>query len=1411
MDVRLDVVRDHAAEVARRQHVQDLATNIVQALFRLARQTSMHAMDNQAMLRQLTDTVQAVRDYAQETGSNPSVLFSLGSVFVGGQLLRGNRSTYEGALELAETLRRFDVSEITIAKAATEQDLQAFVMALRDATRGKRGDLPERPSPRVRLRSLSQIAGQRDLSVNAVDPDTAVVRTYSSAIVVMRRFFEQLGKGKYTLPHRIKRVAQRLVDLSRGQTPAFLGVTSARNQNADEAGRAVNSAILALSMARQVTDDNVLLARLAMAALLYDAGRIRLLAGMGGIGGVMPRLGDAGERELPASSAAVLTALGRVNEPSVVRTVLAYEAQWARRGRELGPVYGGLRPPAMLARILAVARTYNDFCTPEPGHEAPSADQAIAALGANLVDPADRTVLRLLIAALGIFPTGTLVELSTREIALVVGASTNPAEAHLPRVRLVVDANGGTLARPIEIHLAAKPQRGEPTRRITRLVASADDPKAIELRKLAEAQPVVASPPPEEPPSSEQPISALSGNYPTLESRLGPEREARSERKSRDPAPRVITAPPVSAQARPSPPPGAREAITTPPPRAVAAMQVPPSPALPRISSAPPPEPSPSHTRPTRSMRAVEEPRPEPPAPPARRSAPPPAPDVDEGGGATRAIRWGDQAALLARLRATVGAAGDGSVAVGEAEPQAEPAVTRAFVAPPAEPRPSPVPAAPAQAQAQQAPPRESSPAPPAAHAHVIPGWGPAPAEPSAAGTFAKSPLTHLLVYMLDRRLSGTAVFYTPDQLVHGIYFDQGIAAKVRTGGMIAPLDRVIFDMGRLDEDTLRQTLMEVSKRKTLHGRLLVSKGLLSRADVLEVLRQQLVRKTTALSEMPAATSYEFFEGFNLLEGYGGPELIHCEPLALIMACIRLRGADKLIDATLAKLGDRPLGLHLEAETRRFELSRDEAAVADFLRVRRSSVRELIEAGVAQERLVRQVVYALVITRHIDLGKPPVGVGVVVPKPGAVPDAPERPSALPPPPSGAPARAAAQTLPSESFVDRSSRAAPPREASFDSRREPPVEASAPPPQAFEVERRAAPPARGTQAAPSSSPTPAPPREAPKPSREAAPSREPSREPAREPPRQAPTFEVQREPPRAAPPAREAAPPRAAPQPAAAPRDEHADEGGLSAEHAARKAEIDKRAASIEKEDLYTTLGVERAADGQAVQQAYFALVKKWHPDRLPAPLADVKPVVAKVFARMAEAYQTLSDEKRRADYDATLASGGGTAEADAHVARVVDAAFEFQKAEVLLKKNDLVGAEVLVKRALLADPDQPEYLVMAAWLQALRRPDPPALAEGQTTTFYDDLIKTLDAVIGKNPSFERAIFYRGMLLKRAGRHDKAIRDFSRVASINPKNLDAVREVRVWEMRSKGASSTGNKPAAAGKSGDAGLLGKLFKK
>jgi tetratricopeptide (TPR) repeat protein len=263
---------------------------------------------------------------------------------------------------------------------------------------------------------------------------------------------------------------------------------------------------------------------------------------------------------------------------------------------------------------------------------------------------------------------------------------------------------------------------------------------------------------------------------------------------------------------------------------------------------------------------------------------------------------------------------------------------------------------------------------------------------------------------------------------------------------------------------------------------------------------------------------------------------------------------------------------------------------------------------------------------------------------------------------------------------------------------------------------------------------------------------------------------------------------------------------VTPELAARRQQIVERAAQIDREEYFEMLGVTRESTFDEVREAFFNLAKTWHPDRLPPQLADVKEACGRVFARMSEAHATLSDGEKRGKYMKLMTEGGATPEAQDKIAAVVGAATEFQKAEICLRRNDYAQAETLVKKAYKADP-QPEYLAMIAWLDALK-PD------HQTPQATQQSIARLDQAIKQNEKLERAYFWRGMLHKRMNNTGRAVNDFRKAAELNPRNIDAVREVRLFEMRKERGSNPPSRPGGPAPKKEetkGGLFGKLFKK
>ncbi|XP_055859399.1 protein tumorous imaginal discs, mitochondrial isoform X2 [Episyrphus balteatus] len=70
-----------------------------------------------------------------------------------------------------------------------------------------------------------------------------------------------------------------------------------------------------------------------------------------------------------------------------------------------------------------------------------------------------------------------------------------------------------------------------------------------------------------------------------------------------------------------------------------------------------------------------------------------------------------------------------------------------------------------------------------------------------------------------------------------------------------------------------------------------------------------------------------------------------------------------------------------------------------------------------------------------------------------------------------------------------------------------------------------------------------------------------------------------------------------------------------------------RSGRLNKSDYYQTLGVPKNASAKDIKKAYYQLAKKYHPD------TNKDPNSGKKFQEVSEAYEVLSDEQKRREYD----------------------------------------------------------------------------------------------------------------------------------------------------------------------------------
>jgi curved DNA-binding protein CbpA len=244
-------------------------------------------------------------------------------------------------------------------------------------------------------------------------------------------------------------------------------------------------------------------------------------------------------------------------------------------------------------------------------------------------------------------------------------------------------------------------------------------------------------------------------------------------------------------------------------------------------------------------------------------------------------------------------------------------------------------------------------------------------------------------------------------------------------------------------------------------------------------------------------------------------------------------------------------------------------------------------------------------------------------------------------------------------------------------------------------------------------------------------------------------------------------------------------------------ELSELARTIDSVTHYQALEVATDATMGTIQDAFLKGARKWHPDMWRGAEASANRDAARVFARLKEAHDVLIDKDKRSEYDKNRTSRLEEAAEQEQVRQILQAAGQFHKAQIMAKRHDFAAAEALARDAFEGDPAQLEYGAFYAWVAA-QNPQRKDKA-------FDELVVLLNRAIDDNPENPQLRFYRATVLKRAGRINEAIKDFSFVCENDPHNLEAKSELRVFKMR----SLTPREQPAAKLSGT--FLNKLLKK
>jgi curved DNA-binding protein CbpA len=184
----------------------------------------------------------------------------------------------------------------------------------------------------------------------------------------------------------------------------------------------------------------------------------------------------------------------------------------------------------------------------------------------------------------------------------------------------------------------------------------------------------------------------------------------------------------------------------------------------------------------------------------------------------------------------------------------------------------------------------------------------------------------------------------------------------------------------------------------------------------------------------------------------------------------------------------------------------------------------------------------------------------------------------------------------------------------------------------------------------------------------------------------------------APPAREES--RPAPEPR---KREAAEAPDTSGQEKELLADIAAKHASLETADYYQLLEVSPGASDDDIKKGYYAMAKKYHPDRHHYPhLREVQGLLEELFAKVTVAYQELSDPASRRRYDGArqektrvtsegVRDSGGPGAAPYTVPHEVVAERHYQQGYTHFERMEYFDAIQCLRECVRMIPGEPRY------------------------------------------------------------------------------------------------------------------------
>ncbi len=223
------------------------------------------------------------------------------------------------------------------------------------------------------------------------------------------------------------------------------------------------------------------------------------------------------------------------------------------------------------------------------------------------------------------------------------------------------------------------------------------------------------------------------------------------------------------------------------------------------------------------------------------------------------------------------------------------------------------------------------------------------------------------------------------------------------------------------------------------------------------------------------------------------------------------------------------------------------------------------------------------------------------------------------------------------------------------------------------------------------------------------------------------------------------------------------------------AALQRTHGEIAAQNFFERLGLGHDITTKDVSKAFLKAARAYHPDQTQSDAsAEVKSLQSGIFSLYNEAQQTLSDDKKRAQYLEGIEAGHDGGEVD--VSNIIESEMIFQKGELLIKANKFAEALAQFEEAIKLNSEEGEFFIYRGFARFCSVAKP---SNSMTTHCINEIKNGLKM---RNNNVPNGYVFLGRIYKTLEDKETASRMYKKALSIQSNHVEATRELRLLNMR-----------------------------